>query len=69
MHRAPGMKKPLGPEEHGRFIDWIETGIKHGWIASPVCSMHEPLPLTAAEETELDDGHDPCLVAIRVWAE
>lgn len=49
------------------FDDWLEAGRARGWASRPVCSTHEGLPTTEAEDLELDDGGDPCMPALRLW--
>ena len=49
------------------FHEWIDVGIRAGWISAPVCSMHDGLPLALDEEAEIDEGYDPCLPAVRLW--
>jgi hypothetical protein len=53
--------------EQEMFAEWIEHGVKAGWIAEPNCMTHNPVPLRPREETEFEDGYDPCIIAIRVW--
>lgn len=49
------------------YFDWIEEGVKNGWITRPDCMYHgakDPIPWTQ-EEAEWSD--DPCIVAARFW--
>lgn len=51
------------------FWEWVEYGVDNGWIAKPVCYNHDLLPLTPVEESEIDEGDDPCIQVIRVWTD
>lgn len=51
------------------FAEWMEFGASKGWVSLPVCETHVGLPLMPEEEEEFDDGFDPCIIAIRVWAD
>lgn len=49
------------------FYDWLEIGVKNKWVSEPYCDTHDGGPLTDKEAQELDEGSDPCMVAMRVW--
>lgn len=49
------------------FDEWLVFGVDKGWVSLPVCAMHDGLPTTAEEESELDEGYDPCMTALRLW--
>lgn len=55
-------------EEYQEFLDWLEIGVNRNWVSEPVCATHNGLPNTEEEEKEWDDGHDPCVPGLRVWA-
>ena len=55
-------------EEHDEFEKWILLGIERKWISDVVCATHEGLPNTEEEEAEWEEGYDPCIPGIRVWA-
>lgn len=55
-------------EEHDEFEKWILQGIERKWISDVVCATHEGLPNTEEEEKEWEEGYDPCVPGIRVWA-
>ena len=47
-------------------FDWIDLGVQRGFCSPVVCETHEGLPLTIEEETEFEEGFDPCLHAVRI---
>lgn len=49
--------------------EWLEMGIKNGWCSEPACNTHDGLPSTDEEDKEWEEGHDPCVVAVRVYME
>lgn len=51
------------------FEDWLLLGMNNGWISKPVCSTHDGLPTTHEEDTEWEDGGDPCIYAVRLFAD
>ena len=51
------------------FEQWITTGIDNGWISRPVCSTHDGIPTTHDEDIEWEDGGDPCIYAVRLFAD
>ncbi len=51
------------------FEDWLLLGMNNGWISRPVCSTHDGLPTTHEEDTEWEDGGDPCIYAVRLFAD
>ena len=51
------------------FEDWLLLGINNGWISRPVCSTHDGLPSTRDEDIEWDEGGDPCVYAVRLFAD
>lgn len=51
------------------FEEWQQYGVDQGWSGPPVCSTHDGTPTSAAEDTEFDDGYDPCLHIIRLYAD
>jgi len=50
------------------FDDWVETGIKNGWISPGYCATHDGGYdyLTDEEKVEYDEGGDPCEPVFRV---
>lgn len=51
------------------FDEWMEFGVKQGWCGPPVCQTHDGVPLTLAEEEVFQDGDDPCVHVIRLYAD
>jgi len=51
------------------FENWISTGIKNGWVSQPVCSTHDGIPTTHAEDLEWEEGGDPCIYAVRLFSD
>lgn len=48
------------------FDEWLEFGERNGYCSSVRCYFHDNLPLTESEDTEIDDGGDPCIHVVRV---
>lgn len=53
--------------EQEMFVAWLETGVAAGWVSLPDCSTHQGIPMRPREEAEFEDGHDPCIITMRVW--
>lgn len=51
------------------FDAWLAYGVEHGYCSDWVCETHDGMPLTPAEEKEWDNGSDPCIVAVRIFAD
>lgn len=49
------------------FDTWLKIGYDNGWCGPPICSTHDGLPTTTEEDTEFDDGGDPCLHILRLY--
>jgi hypothetical protein len=49
------------------FDEWITAGINNGWCGPPCCVPHDGIGTTETEDTEYDDGGDPCYHAIRLY--
>jgi hypothetical protein len=47
--------------------EWLNIGIDNGWCSMPVCATHDGLPGTIEENSEWEEGGDPCQVAVRIW--
>jgi hypothetical protein len=56
------------PEADEVFMLWLDTGVAAGWISDVVCVTHQGLPSTDEEDKEWDDGFDPCVFGMRLWA-
>ena len=53
------------PKDLDAFEVWLRQGQEAGWCSRLICFTHD----TGASEEELqmfDDGHDPCIWAVRV---
>ena len=57
----------LDEAEQDVFEAWLATGVAAGWVAHPDCSTHQGIPMRDWEETQFDDGSDPCIVVARIW--
>lgn len=53
--------------DNDAYDEWLEVGVKAGWVSKPYCSMHEVGPLRDWEEAEFDDCGDPCILVTRIW--
>ena len=42
-------------------------GMERGWIGPRVCAIHDGLPMTEEEESEFDEGYDPCIPVYRIY--
>ena len=51
------------------YNDWLFKGVNAGWVSPVGCMIHNPVPLTEAEEAEFEAGYDPCVMVMRVWKE
>ena len=47
--------------------EWIIYGMERGWIGPRVCAIHDGLPMTEEEESEFDEGYDPCIPVYRIY--
>jgi hypothetical protein len=49
------------------FDNWLELGVKHGWITEPFCHTHDTDPgMPEEEQKEWEDGGDPCQIVTRI---
>lgn len=53
--------------EDEQFLAWIDRGLAAGWISDPVCETHNGVPMREWEESEFEEGFDPCIAVIRLW--
>lgn len=61
---------PPPPESAQEYVDaaaWLQAGVERGWCSKSVCATHDGLPNTPDEELEWEEGHDPCVPAVRLW--
>ena len=51
-----------------KLDEWINAGLENGWCGPPVCYTHDCLPLAEFENAEFEDGGDPCVHIMRLYA-
>lgn len=56
-------------QEWTTWQEWYDYGLAQGYIGPSVCSTHDGIPSTAEEDEEFDEGHDPCIFVIRMYAD
>jgi len=49
------------------FDEWHQYGMSRGFCGPAVCSTHDGIPMTEAEEQEFEEGFDPCVHVIRPY--
>ncbi|NBS69974.1 hypothetical protein EBT31_13825 [bacterium] len=49
------------------FAEWVKIGITNGWCGAPVCSTHDGIPQSKAEDDQWEEGEDPCIHVIRLY--
>ena len=49
------------------FDNWLEIGVRSGWVSPPVCYTHDGLPTSVTEDAEFEDGSDPCVHIMRCY--
>lgn len=49
------------------YDQWLNIGIEQGWCGPSVCSVHDGVPTTIFEDSEFDDGGEPCVFVIRLY--
>ena len=49
------------------FDSWIQEGIEAQWCGPAVCYTHDGLPTSEHEDSEFEDGADPCMHIIRLY--
>jgi hypothetical protein len=49
------------------FDQWLEIGVRSGWVSPPVCYTHDGLPTSVTEDAEFEDGSDPCVHIMRCY--
>jgi hypothetical protein len=45
---------------------WLAIGIERGFCSPAYCDTHDGPPMTELEQSQFEEGHDPCLIAIRL---
>lgn len=48
------------------FEQWLEVGIRQGFVSPPTCNTHEGVPMTVFEENDWEEGEDPCIHILRL---
>ena len=49
--------------------EWMEYGIRQGYCSPPICFTHDGAPTTAEEDAACEEGGDPCLFLVRLYAD
>lgn len=49
------------------YYDWVRLSITKGWCGPPICLTHDGIPTTPEQDSQLDEGHDPCINMIRIY--
>ncbi len=49
------------------FDEWIQIGVDNKWCGAPVCSSHDGIPMSEAEEQMWEEGSDPCHHVVRLY--
>ena len=57
----------MSTEESSKFENWFKEGYEAGWITEPTCWNHDIIETTEDEETEIEEGGDPCIPIVRLW--
>lgn len=72
LEHSKGLPAELLPQasetEAEEFEAWLRQGMDRGWVGPPVCSTHDGIPTTAAEDEEFEEG-DPCIHVIRPYTD
>lgn len=63
-------KKP--PPSASHVLDhlalWIEMGQQSGYCSEVICGIHDGPPVTETENKKIEEGEDPCIPIVRIWA-
>lgn len=60
------------PEDPGTvtpFELWLVEGVEKGFCSKVFCMTHDGAPYDEIEEALIEDGHDPCVPAVRLYPE
>jgi hypothetical protein len=51
------------------YQEWLNTGIKHGYISEPGCYFHSVIPLSDDERKQVDETGEPdnCVTIVRLY--
>jgi hypothetical protein len=49
------------------MYEWLEIGIKNGWVSESFCYTHDGDPyMTEEEQQEWEEGGDPCSPVLKI---
>lgn len=48
-------------------LEWLNQGKELGYCSEYVCSTHDGIPTTEADDEEWEAGGDPCQPVVRLW--
>lgn len=48
------------------YRQWLEYGVDNGFCTDIYCEPHEGAPLTLEEQSEWEEGGDPCCFSVRI---
>ena len=51
------------------FEEWLVYGVENKFCSPQVCDTHDGAPMTETEEKIWDEGHDPCVLIVRLGNE
>ena len=49
------------------FDQWLEIGMRAGFVSPPVCHTHDGVPMSITEEADFMEGSDPCIHVMRCY--
>jgi hypothetical protein len=49
--------------------EWLAYGQQRGWCSPTACSTHDGVPATDDEDAEFEEGYDPCIHVVRLYAD
>lgn len=50
------------------FDQWLEIGLRSGWVSPPLCDTHDGPAMSLIEEVRNQiDGSEPCVFSMRVY--
>lgn len=51
------------------FETWLAQGWTAGYVGPPICATHDGVPTSEAEDEQVEDGDDPCVHVLRLYAD
>lgn len=51
------------------FLEWLELGMRAGWVGPLLCQTHDGTPTTEDEEQQFENGDDPCISIVRFYGD